>query len=259
MLEVSGASPAVRLPERIDRRARLGPFPSAREAARFLCYAAAGALLAPFVSPFLWLPLVAVGFLVSVWQPEGRSADAKALLYLLWRVRSFYPRGAMSRPAAGVPRRGVVSVAPGTFAAIVRCGGCPIAYLPPAELELRFSQYREILRGLSGTVGIVGTTVPIRAADVRPRGNPSAGPERDAQVGYAGLVEQLCRRRRVRRVYLAIRNATLGPDSISRLEVEARTLAESLNGLGLHATRLTGPSLAEASGQLHWARIGKAG
>ncbi len=252
MAEPVGEAPAVPLPERIDRRARLGPFPSARDAARFLCYAATGAVLAPFVSPFLWLPVVGAGFVVSVWQPDGRPADERLARYAFWRVRSWAPGGTVSPRPGAAPRHGLVRVAPDTFAAIVRTTGCPIAYLPPAELELKFGQYRELLRGLAGAIAILSTATPARANEVRPGNVPLDGPEREACSGYADLAERLCRRRRTRRVYLAIRNAAPGPDAVSRLDAEARSLADGLPALGVRATRLTGHALAEAAGRFGW-------
>src|SRR5208282_2604654 len=69
----SAGVPVVVLPERVDRRVRLGPFPSAKDAVKFASYAAAGAVLAPFATPFAWVPVLALGFVVSVWHPDGEA------------------------------------------------------------------------------------------------------------------------------------------------------------------------------------------
>jgi hypothetical protein len=254
MVDPAGNGPIVRIPQRIDRRARLGPFPSARDALRFLCYAAAGAVVSSFASPYLWLPVVAGGFAVSIWQPDGRPADERALHYLLWRFRSVVPRRSVTGTDAAEPRHGFYPVAPGAYIAVVRSSGTPIAYLPPRDLELKFDQYREVLRGLSGAIAILSTTVPIRGTEVRPTDGTGSKRERDARDGYAELVDRLCRRRRVRRVYLALRNAETGTDSLARLEGEVRTLTELLTGLGVRSTRLEGRELAEAACRMGWDR-----
>ena len=46
--------PDVALPVAIGRRMRLGPFPSARDALRFLAYATAGAVVIPFFGAIAW-------------------------------------------------------------------------------------------------------------------------------------------------------------------------------------------------------------
>jgi hypothetical protein len=250
MVGISTDAPIVRLPERIDRHSRLGPFPSARDAARFLCYAAAGAILSPWVSPFLWLPIVAGGFIVSVWQPDGRPLDERIWEYLRWRLRSAVPLSVMTR-RIGV-RRGIVRVAPGHFLAVLQAGGIPIAYLPPADLEARFRQFRETLRGGSGAVGIWCTSVPIRPQPLRP--TPSTPPDVQAAArgAYSELVELLCQRRRVRRVYIAVRATGPGPDGLARVDLEIRSLRDRLESLGVRSVRLVGRRLVEAAMQLNW-------
>jgi hypothetical protein len=255
MAEASDFGPVVRLPERVDRRSRLGPFPSAQDAAKFLCYAAAGALVAPWVGPLLWLPLVGVGFGVSVWQPDGRPVDERAFTYLRWKVRSFSGRLGMTHRKDSVTRHGVVQLAPSCYVAVVRASGYPIAYLPPRELAQKFEQYRDVLRTLAGDFAILSTTVPIRAAPVLPAGRDAPGMEGDALRGYRELTELLCHRRRVRRVYVAVRNSESGPDTLARLEVQVSSLTERLRGLGLYSVRLQDRALREASHRFGWAPV----
>lgn len=247
-------APVVRMPERVDRRARLGPFPSARDAARFLCYAAAGALAAPFVSPFLWLPVVGGGFVVSVWQPDGQPADGRAVAYLLWRIRARSGGATVSRRSKPSTRHRVVPLASGAHAAVVRAGGCPMAYLPPAALQRRFTAYRDLLRAIPGHLGLLATTVPIRDQRMRPGGAGPEGDEGVARTGYSELVGMLCARRRIRRVYLALRNDDTSADSIHRLDAAAQALVERLGELGLSALRLEGRALAEAADRFDWTR-----
>jgi len=252
MPDPTGPGPVVRMPERVDRRPRLGPFPSVGDAAKFLCYAAAGALLAPWVGPFLWLPVVGVGFAVSVWRPDGHAADERALAYVLWKVRSRSREGSMTGRTGPVIRQGFARLAPGTYAAVIRSAGCPIAYLPPGDLETKFSQFGEILRTVPGQFAFLSTTVAIRAASWIPRSNAPGRADTDARNGYAELTELLCRRRRVRRVYIAIRNSEAGSDALVRLDDEANSLIERLRGLGLDPVRLANHSLGEAASRFDW-------
>ncbi len=252
MPDPTGTGPVVHLPERVDRRARLGPFPSARDAAKFLCYAAAGALLSPWVGPFLWLPVVGVGFAVSVWRPDGRAADERALRYVRWKLRSHSPEGFMTGRPVPVIRRGFVQLGPGIYAAVIRSAGCPIAYLPPADLETKFSQFREILRTVPGQFAFLSTTAAIRAASWRPGLEVPARADEEARRGYAELTGLLCRRRRVRRVYVAIRNSEPGPDALARLDDVAGSLIERLRGVGLDPVRLENRGLDEAAARFGW-------
>lgn len=254
MPEGEETAPVVRMPERVDRRARLGPFPSARDAARFLCYAAAGALAAPFVSPFLWLPVVGGGFVVSVWQPDGQPADGRAVAYLLWRIRARSGGASVSPRSKPSTRHRVVPLASGAHAAVVRAGGCPMAYLPPAALQRRFAAYRDLLRAIPGHLGLLATAVPIRDHRMRPGGPTPEGDEGVARAGYSELVGMLCARRRIRRVYLALRNDDTSADSIQRLDAAAQALADRLGELGLSALRLEGRALAEAADRFDWTR-----
>lgn len=252
MAQTTDFGPVVRFPERVDRKTRLGPFPSPRDALRFLCYAATGALVSPWVSPFLWLPIVGGGFVVSVWQPDGRPVDERAWTYLRWQARALGGRGGMSPRRFSATRRATLRLASGERVAMIRSGGCPIAYLPPGELERKFAQYREILRAVAGEFSILATTVPIHARPVRPAPAAGLGPADEASRGYRELVELLCRRRRVRRIYLALRASVPGPEALARLEHEADSLADRLRGLGLRPVRLSGAALADAAHGFGW-------
>lgn len=258
MPEPLDGAPVVRLPERMDRRLRLGPFPSARDAVKFLSYAAVGAVVAPFVSPLVWLPLVGAGFGVAVWRPEGEAVDARALTYVRWKARSFFPRLPVTPRSSSLTRHGVVRLSASTHAAVVRTGGCPVAFLPPAELHRRFELYRDLLRSSEGRLTMLATTTPIRASPILPVPSGSASPDHAAREGYRELVRLLCRRRSLRRVYLALSSDASGPEALARLEGEVASVAERLAGLGVHAVRLTEGGLREAAFRFDWP-LGMAG
>jgi hypothetical protein len=252
-------APVVRLPERMDRRLRLGPFPSARDAVKFLTYTAAGAVVAPFVGPFVWLPLVAVGFGIAVWHPDGQSIDARALTYVLWKARSF-SRGVSLTPRwSAVTRQGVVRLSPSRHAAVVRTAGCPVAYLPPTDLARRFEMYRDLLRTAEGRLAILATTAPIRVDPLLPPSVSSTGPDDAARKGYAELVRLLCRRRSLRRIYFALATDSTGPDALAQLEGQVASLTERLAGFGLNPVRLIDRTLKEAAFRFEWSEVNVGG
>lgn len=88
MGDLPDGPPVVSLPERLDRRLRLGPFASARDALKFVTYSAVGAVIVPFTSPYLWLVVVAGGFAVCVVRSDGQALDERALSFVLWKIRA---------------------------------------------------------------------------------------------------------------------------------------------------------------------------
>jgi hypothetical protein len=253
MDESGDGPPIIGLPERLDRRMRLGPFPSSRDALKFITYAATGALLSAFTSPWVWLPLVLVGFAVSVWRPDGRAVDERLLVFVSWKFRSLGPRGdvtnATFRPLV---RQGHLQLSPHRYVAVVRTGGTPIAYLPPDELARRFELYRELIRSMDASYSFLATTSPIRAQAVRPETRSSAGHEAQALVGYSELVSLLCRRRHLRRVYFVLGTLEADADAIGRLEGRVSDLLDRLGSLGLRPTRLRDRALLEAAHRFGW-------
>ena len=246
--------PVIGLPERIDRRMRLGPFPSSRDALKFVSYAAAGALLGLLTSPWLWLPVVAVGFGFSVWRPDGQAVDERALVFLVWRVRSLgsWEAGMTARPLV---RQGLLQLSPHHYVAVVRTGGTPVAYLPPEELGRRFELYRELLRSMAGSFSWLATTVPIRAQAIVP-GSRDGGPDEvRASSGYSELVTVLCRRRLLRRVYFVLGTLDVNPDAIGLLEGRVAMLIERLAALGLRPIRLRDRALTEAAHRFGWSAV----
>lgn len=253
MESADGIGPLVAFPERVDRRLRLGPFPSAREALKFLCYAAVGAVLAPTAGVVPGLAVAALGFLASVWRPDGVGWDDRVVALLRWRWRANAIAAPMSRaestPAA---RRRWVSRGLGDVVAVVRTDGVPVAYLPPVELERRFAQFRDLLRATDGRIAFLATVASIRAVPFVPHAAPTPEPARQACEGYAELVRLLCRRRYGRRVYVALGSGGAGPDRGSRLEDRVGALVERLRAFGVHPLRLEDRALTEACHRFGW-------
>jgi hypothetical protein len=249
--------PIVRFPERVDRRARLGPFPSPRDALRFLCYAAVGALLSPWLSPFLWLPLLAAGFTISVWQPDGQAFDDRAVAVLRWKWRTWRPGRDVNRVRRSPEGRDLVVLPEGVYATIIECSGVPVAYLPPVELERSFGRFRNLLREMNASFACLCTASPIRTAPLVPGIRPQDPEEREAADAYSELVGLLCRRRRVRRILIALRSSGAGGEVCDRLRADGERLAERLRELGVSARRLAGASLLAATYRLDWARPGE--
>jgi hypothetical protein len=236
---------------------RLGPFPSARDALKFFTYAATGALLAPFLTPWVWIPVVLVGFALSVWRPDGQSVEERAAAFLIWKLRNS-PVPGVGRAVTPVPvvRQGLLQLEAHRYVAVIRTGGTPVAYLPPEELARRFEIYRDLLRSLPGSFSFLSSTAPIRSQSVRPCPLP-VGDERTPAAGYDELVELLCRRRYLRRVYFVLGTDDDGSDAIGRLEGRISTLIETLGRLGLRATRLRDRPLSEAARRFGWpVRVG---
>ena len=259
MAPTDEGAPVVVLPERVDRRLRLGPFPSARDAIKFLCYAAAGALLAPFAGVPVGLGVTALGFMASAWYRDGRPWDEQALAALRWRWRSF---GRETSVTAGsenpLLRHGFVRLAPTQFVAVVRAGGTPVAYLPPAELARRFEMFRDLLRATDGHFAFLVTFASIHGGPFLP--SALLRPETDAGAcsGYADLVRLLCRRRLGRRVYVALGTSEAGAASIARLEGQVASVVERLAAFGLHPVRLRDRALFEAARRFGWHGAGDA-
>ena len=253
MAESEAGTLLIGLPERLDRRMRLGPFPSSRDALKFVTDAATGALLSPFASPWVWLPIVLAGFAVSVWRPDGQAVDERLLALAQWKFRSLAARKPVRDPAARpLVRQGLLQLAPHRYVAVVRTGGTPVAYLPPDELVRRFEIYRELIRSTTDSFALLSTTAPIRSQTLRPATRAVDNREALARSGYSELVCLLCRRRLLRRVYVVLGTLEGGPDAITGLEGRVGNLIDRLSSLGLRPTRLRDRALVEAGYRLGW-------
>jgi hypothetical protein len=251
-------APVVELPQRVDRRVRLGPFPSARDALKFVCYAAAGAVLGPLASPYAWIPVLAGGFAISVWRPDGEAVDERAARWLRFQLRHSEGSNLNSRRVLTPVRGSVSHLANGRSVAIVRTGGVPLAYRPPADLATVFDRFRGLLRVSEGSLVVRSTTVPLRGAVVLPRGEGASEAERTACTGYRELVEVLCRRRRSRRVDISVTASVSGSDPERRLLERAQGLVDELSALGLQPTILRDHALAESVRGFGWTLSGGA-
>jgi hypothetical protein len=255
MAELDDRVLVVAVPERLDRRLRLGPFPSTRDALKFVVYAAVGALLAPFASPFLWLPIVALGFAVAVWRPEGVALDERAVAVLRWWTRTGRRPMPMSRGSPpSVVLRGMVREPDGSHRAIVAARGVPISYLPPDELARRFVAYRDLLKGFEGSFALRATPVPVNVSAVSPRPETGGTSPEDPRAGYTGLVIAICRRRALRRIEIVLRSDRPGPDGIARLERQVEQFVTGLAAAGVPSAPLEGRALADAARRRGWPR-----
>jgi hypothetical protein len=242
--------PWVPLPERLDRRLRLGPFASGRDALKFVTAAAVGAVVSLVVEPWAGLPVVAGGAVVALWHPDGEALDGRLAAFARWAARRSSPvpssMTGVDLPGTGGGRPTIV-LPDGRLAAVVRAGGIPLAFLPPTELARQFDLYRGLLRSLSGNLIVVATASPIYPGAVTPPARPLPPAEQSACRGYRELVTLLARRRSVRRVLLALAQEEPGVEGGRRLEAAAELLRARLGDLGVTSERLHGRALAEAA------------
>lgn len=247
--------PWIPVPERLDRPLRLGPFPSGREAVKFVTAVAVGASVSLLVQPWAGLPIVAVAAVVAFWRPEGEGLDERFARVARWTIRQGLPRRTMtaaSHTSPAVGRRTVV-LPDGRAAAVLRTAGVPLAFLPPADLAHQFERYRELLRSLPTGLVVVATRVPIHADAVLPPALPAAREERAAWEGYRELVALLARRRSVRQVLLALAQETAGVEGLERLEGTVGLLRARLSDLGVRSERLVDRALSNSARRLGWA------
>jgi len=241
--------PWIAFPERLDRPLRLGPFPSGRDAVKFVVAAAVGAVVSLATVPWAGFPIVAVGGLVALWRPDGEPLDERLASILRWASRRGGPRGRMTGSAGSgtSPGQATVVLPDGRSAAVVRTGGVPLAFLPPAELAQQFELYRQLLRAVEGGVIVHVTSAPIYAEAVAPRAARAADEEAAACDGYRELVAVLARRRAVRRVHLAVVREAGSGDAAQRLEASVSLLQGRLADLGVRSERLRGRQLGDAT------------
>ncbi|MCI4326588.1 MAG: hypothetical protein L3K16_02995 [Thermoplasmata archaeon] len=234
----------VAIPRPVDRRLHLGPFPSARDALKFAGFAAAGLVAMPLAGPVAIVPFAALGFVVAVHRRDGRSLDERVTGYLgwRWRRRTRRPggRGAGRPTRAGARTMRVVGA---RVAAVVRTGGVPVQYLPPADARALFELARRWLAALDGPLYLVARAESVDPGPFRPVAPPASGPaESLARAGYSDVVQLLLRRRRVRRVALVLWEPA-DPAGAARLEVRLAATLEALRTFGVAADRLTGSDL----------------
>ncbi len=240
------------LPERIDRRMRFGPFPSVRDALRCVAYAAVGALVIPWAGAWMWLPIVAVAFLVTVWHPEGMAVDERITAYVRWMLRTHREVDAVSGPSARAELGDTVRLASGVRVAVLKCAGSPVAFLPPEELLRRFRGYRDLLRRSEGGIVLASVGTPIDARPWLPSSTEGDPPDAAARAAYSEMVQLLCSRRRRRRVYVLLWEHACRTDGASRLGDRAQPMRQGLATLGAEPARLRDRSLTAALRHFGW-------
>ncbi|HZY69480.1 MAG TPA: hypothetical protein VFF67_00685 [Thermoplasmata archaeon] len=237
------ARPEVRLDVAVRRPASLGPFPSARDGAKFLAYAAVGALVAGVASPWLFVPFVAFGFVASVHRADEKAPDRRLVDRVAWEVRRHsHPRPAARRPRL-VAGGAVVELAPGRSVAVVRAGGVAVAFLPPGAAQALFHEYRTLLQSLSTDVGMAvgGRRLPTQR--LIPTHHLVDGPERTARDGYAAMMGLLTEHRRTRHVLVVLSARDPGRAGRHQLDRAAGAFVSALDGMGVPAARVRGAAL----------------
>jgi hypothetical protein len=217
-----------------------------------VCYATAGAVLAPLASPWAWVPVLAVGFTVCVWRPDGDALDERGLRWIRFQCQRWHGGAVMTRRPWTPVQGSVARLSTHARVGVVRTEGTPLAYRPPAELVVLFDRFRELLRATEGPLVIRSSTVPRPAGDVAPRTPAFSDGEEAARRGYAELALVLCRRRRSRRVEIAVFGAPDGREDSERLNERTRSLTDSLAEFGVRARVLADRSLGDAVRGFGW-------
>lgn len=236
---------AIPLPERLDRPARFGPFPSGTDALKFLLAAATGALVAVRLGAVWWLPFLAGGLVLSAHRSDQPPIDDRLLRYARWRLRRHHlPVRGRSRAGHAVVRR-----ADGSLAAGLEAQGLPVAYRPPESTRALYDAYRQLLRHLEATIVLeVGrAAVPMPPLPAVP---PAAdADERAARSGYEELVHALVRRRSRRVVRLLLLGGPAGrPGALRSLEEQLTLIQDTLAAVEVPCRRLAGAELLRALG-----------
>lgn len=240
------------LPERIDRRMRFGPFPTVRDALRFVAYAAVGALVVPWAGAWAWLPVVGGAFVLTVWHPEGIAVDERIAAYARYALRRHREVGAVKEAPIRAEAGDTVRLCSGMRVAVLRCAGSPVAFLPPEELHRRFREYRDLLRASEGGIVLASVGSPIDARPWLPLQHGHGLPDAAARSAYSEMIRLLCDRRRRRRVYVLVWEPTIRAGAASRLSDRVRALRQGLASLGADPARLRDRSLTAALRHFGW-------
>ena len=254
--EPASGAPRVVLPERLDRRMRLGPFPSVGQALKFAGYTAVGAFAASIFGPAGWLPFVGFGFLAATYRSEGRAPDERLAEYLAYGLRRLRPEVGSSDPGLAMTGTGSFRSAAGPRVALLVAGGVPVAFLPQEDARRLFEGFLRALSGTEASLYLVAGLATIRDRPLRPRPDLGAGGAADAaaRAGYAEMVSAVARSRARRRVTIAVWAPGSNADEEVRLERAVHRLVEALRQVEVPVRRLEGRALAVEA-----ARIGLVG
>ncbi|HZY93215.1 MAG TPA: hypothetical protein VFG07_10665 [Thermoplasmata archaeon] len=245
--------PVIGLPAPVDRPQRLGPFPSARSALKFVAIAAGGALVASAVGPLAWVPFLGGGFLLTAGRDEGRTLEQQLGDFVRFQVRQ-HAGGSRPRRLPRLPRGvRVATIDAAHTVGILSTGGVPVSFLPPADARTLFESFRELLRSVEGGLFVRVATQPLSSTPFRlPFPVASAADESQARSGYAEMVRLLCRHRRRRTVHVVLWTSGTGAAERAALEGRMDALTASLRGLGLDPQPLQGEELARALAGMGW-------
>lgn len=228
----------------ISRRLHLGPFVSGRALIKFLGIATLGAAVAALTSVVVWLPFLGVGVVLAFLPVEGRPLDEFVTNYCRYCWRTLENSG----PHRPGPRGADAQGGSDPHRPALRAGGIPVAYLPPAELEQVFHEWRAALLALDYplTMRVGGERIsPLPFLPPRRRAH---GPERTAMESYRELIRALLRPRFRRVVDLTFWADRDGPASVSvDHRVQADDLVSRLTHLGVPNSQDAGPSPRGAS------------
>lgn len=228
---------AIPVYEVASRRLHLGPFGSGRDLVKFLGVATVGAAVAALSSAVLWLPFLGIGVLVSFVRVEGRTLDDYALGYLRFRWRSSTTRESPPRGSPLFPRP---SAPASERTPSLRAGGIPIAYLPPAELQRLFEEWRSTLTAVGRPLSFRMRGEPFSPLPFFPRLTSHRDGERQAVVAYRQLVRLLLRHRYRRIVELTIGEEPSNPAPTTiGLHSEVEALLSALERMGIPAENLS--------------------
>ncbi|HYK94003.1 MAG TPA: hypothetical protein VEY07_08200 [Thermoplasmata archaeon] len=246
--------PVIAFPSRLDRRSRVGPFPHARAALRFLTLVAVGAALAVVLGPLAWVPFLGGGFLLTVSRGDSKTVDERLGDVLRWELRRRRTSQKPVAPTGWTRETRFARVPSGRIVAGIAGSGVPVAFLPPADARSLFEEYRELLRSDEGPLYLRVASVPIRSAPFRlarvTTGPPMLAP---ARSGYDSMVRLLLRRRRRRVVHLFLWSPTSASPDSRALDARGENLVARLRALGVDAVRLEGIELWRAVRAAGWA------
>jgi hypothetical protein len=237
-MELAPADPAaIPVHQLSARRLHLGPFGSGLDLAKFLCIAAVGAIVAALSSAVLWLPFLGVGAMVALVRVEGRTLDDYALGYCRFRWRtSLASEAFLPGPPAHRPRYGG-DLGPDPA---IRTGGVPIAYLPPADLQRLFEEWRSALAAFGRPIGCRMRAERFSPLPFLPSPARFEDGERGAVESYRELVRHLLRTRYRRVVDLTVWNDPTDrhPNTVGR-EADLSELTSALERLGIPIYRIS--------------------
>jgi hypothetical protein len=235
------------LPEPVDRKARLGPFLSGRDALKFAGISAVGAVVADATTPVAWLPFLGIGLLLGTVRIDGKGPDAHVVDYVRWRARQHPPPRRRRSGGAQLPTGAIVRLPGGRCAAAVRSRGRPVAFLPTGDARGLFEAFTTLIRTQGHGLLFGADVTPVDGRPLLPPKGPVGTEEEGAaRRGYRELVDVLAQHCRTRAVTVVTWSDPEETEGLLRLEERVQALTGSLLALGVTAERLEGAALGGA-------------